>query len=229
MAQEKPLKVFFDLDGTLLDTSERNYRVYSKVTEEFGGIPLDKKTYWGLKRKKTKWPELLPLSKLPADIETDFLQKFIPLIEHPDYLRFDVLQPGALDVLRATTAKHECRVVSLRRNEANLRGQLNKLQIAQYFTEILSGHSESDGFDKKLELVGKRIDLEKERGVIVGDTEADIITGQKLGMITIALTSGIRDAQFLENLHPDYIIEHLDDMLMLPPFEGHSPLEGLYL
>jgi len=226
MAQEK-LKVFFDLDGTLLDVSERNYRVYTEVVSQFGGSPLDKATYWDLKRKKTKWPDLLPLSKLDQNIERDFLDVFITKIEDPTYLAFDSLFPESLTVLKEVSSKAECRLVSLRRNETNLHDELQKLGIKSFFVEVLSGHSESDGYDKKIELIKSR--LGEDKGVIIGDTEADIVTGKKLGLITVALLSGIRDEKFLEALDPDYLLNNISDVLTLPMFVDHSPVEGLYL
>ena len=226
MAQEQ-LKVFFDLDGTLLDVSERNYRVYSEVTKQFGGTPMDKTTYWDLKRKKTKWPELLPLSKLDAAIEREFLEVFITKIEDPKYLELDVLLPNAVRVLEEVSSKAACRLVSLRRNEANLHKELERLKLNDYFVEILSGHSESDGYDKKIELIKSR--LGNSRGVIIGDTEADIVTGKNLGLTTVAMLSGIRDEKFLEVLEPDYMLNDISDVLTLPMFVDHSPVEGLYL
>jgi phosphoglycolate phosphatase len=226
MAQEK-LNVFFDLDGTLLDVSERNYQVYSELVKTFGGIALDKATYWDLKRKKTKWPALLPLSKLSPNIQQEFLDSFIPKIEDPKYLKLDTLFPDARTTLETVSAQHECRLISLRRNEANLLAQLDRLSIRSYFSEVLSGHSESDGFDRKIELIKGRLDDRK--GVIIGDTEADIVTGQQLGLTTIAVTSGIRDEQFLRALEPDYLVEHVGDVCALPMFSENSSVEGLYL
>ena len=204
------MKIFFDLDGTLLDVSDRNYRVYCEVTEAFGGTPMPKPQYWELKRKKTKWPELLPLSALSPDIEQQFLDKFIQKIEDPNYLKIDKLMPQALEVVSALAANNQCYLVSLRRRAENLRQQLEWLALAPHFTKILSGHSESDGYDKKIELI--KAELAGEPGVIIGDTEADIVTGKQLGLLTIAVTSGIRDQQFLAALQPDHIVAAIDEV-----------------
>jgi len=203
-------KLFFDLDGTLLDVSARNYKVYSELVCEFGGTPLQKPAYWDLKRKKTKWPVLLPESGLSADIEKDFLSRFIPLIERPDYLKLDVLFPGSLTALEVVSPHFDCYLVSLRRNEDNLLQELEWLGIRRYFKKVLSGHSESDGYDKKIELI--QHELDSQSGFIVGDTEADIITGKELDLVTIAILSGIRDEQFLEALHPDYMLRDISEL-----------------
>lgn len=215
MAQAQ-LKVFFDLDGTLLDVSERNYRVYSELVAEFGGTPMPKDVYWDLKRKKTKWPVLLPKSQLSPNLEDAFLESFIPRIEAIEYLRLDVLFPDSLSVVAALAARYSCDLVSLRRNAANLEEELAWLNLRPHFTKVLSGHSESDGYDKKIELI--RNELGGGKGVIIGDTEADIVTGKELGLTTIAVTSGIRDEHFLRALEPDYIVKHISEVLALPVF-----------
>ena len=215
MAQEK-LKIFFDLDGTLLDVSARNYTVYSELVNEFEGTPLNKDSYWKLKRKKAKWPELLPKSGLSPDIEKAFLERFIVRIEAPQYLKSDVLFSESRRVLEDLSSRFDCCLVSLRRNEMNLLEELKRLNIYNYFDKVLSGHSESDGYDKKIDLI--RNEIGSHKAVIIGDTEADIVTGRTLAMTTVALTSGIRDEQFLAALSPDYMIDRIGELLGLPVF-----------
>ena len=44
---------------------------------------------------------------------------------------------------------------------------------------------------------------------MVGDTEADIIAGQRLSLRTIALTCGVRSNAYLEKLQPTQIHPNL--------------------
>lgn len=204
------MKIFFDLDGTLIDVSERHHRVYSATVDDFDGTPLDKDNYWHLKRQKKPWKELLPLSDLDAGIEQDFLSKFIERIESVDYLKLDTLIDGATETLDHLSDKYECYLVSLRRNRDNLLQEIEWLGLAPHFKEILTGHSETDGYDKKIELISSFLD--SSRGLIIGDTEADIVTGQKLGMNTVAVKSGIRDENFLSAMQPDAMLESVKDL-----------------
>lgn len=208
------MKIFCDLDGTVIDVATRHYRVYSETTQQFNGLPLSKAQYWDLKRKKMKWSELLPLSGLSSDIENGYLKVFIEKIEDPAYLKFDLPFPGAIDTLASLAEKGQCYLVSLRRNRRNLLDQLKGLAVDKYFTEVLSGHSEHDGYDVKITLIKDR--LGDEPGIIIGDTEADIVTGKKLGMTSIAVTSGIRDEAFLRALSPDYLVENIREITELP-------------
>jgi len=212
------MKIFCDLDGTLIDVSARNYRVYAENTTAFGGHPLQRAAYWDLKRKKTKWDQLLPLSGLPIDIQQQFLDEFIKKIESPDYLKLDTLFPAALAALDMLSAEHECYLVSLRRNRENLLLELEWLNLAPHFKQILTGHSESDGYDVKIALIKDR--LGDDKGVIIGDTEADIVTGKELGLTTVAVKSGIRDEQFLAALNPDHLLNDISELGSLALFQN---------
>ena len=86
--------------------------------------------------------------------------------------------------------------------------ELSWLGIDKYFKKILTGHSETDGYAKKIELISTVI-AKDEIALIVGDTEADIITGKKLGFKTVAVLSGIRNREILALLNPDFIIRDI--------------------
>lgn len=199
------LKIFCDLDGTLIDVSKRHYRVYTEMVAAFSGEALPQDKYWELKRKKVKWAEMLPMSQLSPDIEPQFLAGFIEKIESPEHLELDELYPGAMDALDTLSGIGECNLVSLRRNRDNLLQEIARLGLAQHFSNVLTGHSENDGYDVKIALIKDR--LGDNEGIIIGDTEADIVTGKELGLKTFAVTSGIRDEQFLRALDPDFIVD----------------------
>lgn len=204
------MKFFCDLDGTLIDVSQRHYSVYREITTKFGGNPLSQDIYWDLKRNKVKWSKLLPLSDLSINVKDEYLKAFILKIEDPLNLKIDRLFPGVKEILSSIINFSDIYLVSLRRNRLNLIKEVDDLGLSAYFTDILSGHSENDGFDVKIELIKDK--LGKDSGVIIGDTEADIITGKKLNLLTIAVTSGIRSTSFLKELNPDFLISSVADV-----------------
>ena len=175
-----------------------------------GGSPLDKDRYWQLKREKVAWPEILRQSGLDTHFAADFLDKFIDRIEKPEYLKIDSVIPGAQGALEEIARKHESYLVSLRRNPENLGQEVSDLGLSKYFKKILTGHSETDGSDKKHELVSS--ELNGEKALIVGDTEADVKAGKLLGLTTVAVLSGIRSDEFLKPLHPDFIIKNVNEL-----------------
>ena len=205
------MKIFCDFDGTLCNVEKRHYRVYSEVTKIYGGTPLNATDYWGLKRKKTDWEEILNLSNLSALIKDEYLDKFRNLIEDLDYLKEDELFHGVREILLLLSSTNTVILVSLRRKPTNLRKQLKWLGIESCFSKVLTAHSEADGYDKKIELIKQEMD--DRDAVIVGDTEADVVTGKELGMKTIAVLSGIRTRSFLESMDPDYIIDDFSKII----------------
>lgn len=201
------MKIFCDFDGTLVDVAPRHYKVYSDVVHSFGGTPLSQKVYWSLKRKKEKWSAILEFSHLEKEVELEFLHAFTRRIEDLSYLKGDMLFPDSLEVLKWLSLNNDMYLVSLRRNEENLLWQVDSLGIGDYFKRILSGHSETDGFDKKIAIIGPILGSSK--GLIIGDTEADIVTGKKLNLTVVAVCSGMRDEDFLERLQPDHLIKNI--------------------
>ena len=134
MAQ-KPITIF-DLDGTLIDISDRHYFVYSTIVKDMGGVPITKKEYWDHKCSNASWEIILTASEMNrGDIDL-FLQKFILEIEKPENLKLDTLIKNAKDVLESFSLSTDCFLISLRRNADNLLQQLKFLEIDQYFTGI---------------------------------------------------------------------------------------------
>ena len=204
------MKIFCDLDGTLIDVAIRHYRVYSETIHEFNGTPLGQTKYWELKRNKAKWSFLLPLSGVASESENKFLERFKDKIENPEYLKLDTLFPNVVMTLEKLRELGDCYLVTLRRNRKNVLEELDYLDLSHQFTEVLTGHSESDGYDVKISLIRDKLD--DAEGIIIGDTEADIITGKELGLRTFAVRTGIRDDTFLKQLHPDHIISEFADV-----------------
>jgi len=207
---ENEVNVFFDLDGTLIDVSKRHFTVYKELVTKYGGIPLEKISYWDLKRNKTAWSEILSRSSISKEITVRFLDDFINKIEDTSYLKEDILFPDVVYILEDIARVADLYLVSLRRNSDNLKAELEWLGIEHLFKDVLTGHSETDGHDVKVELIGKINNGDK--SFIVGDTEADIISGKELSLITVAVLSGLRDEKFLAALKPDFIISNISEL-----------------
>lgn len=207
MAQKQ--KIIFDLDGTLIDVSERHWRVYKMVTEAFRGMPLDKRTYWELKRAKTPWPNILAKSGVAAGKLQDYLNRFIELIEQPRYLKLDQLFPFTNDLLNSLGG-YELFLVSLRRHEDRLVDELRWLGLYERFSKVITGHTESEGYELKVRLI--RDIVGEEPAVVVGDTEADVKAAQAVGATSVAVLSGIRDEAYLRSLKPDHVIASIAEL-----------------
>jgi phosphoglycolate phosphatase-like HAD superfamily hydrolase len=201
--------VIFDLDGTLIDVSARHYFVYRKVTNEFNGQALTKREYWRLKRDKTDWPELLKKSKISVDKLGDFLSKFIDLIEQPEQLKMDSLFPEAKKTLEGLYG-YDLYLISLRRQNEMLNWQLSRLGLRKYFREVISGHSDFEGSHLKAGII--KALLKENKGLVIGDTEADINAAKEASCLSVAVLSGIRSKKVLESLQPDFLVENVGEL-----------------
>lgn len=142
---------------------------------------------------------------------SDYVRDRLALIEAREYLAWDRLQPGAIQALQELRT-HRLRLVTLRKNRANLLWQLSNLGLAGFFAGVHS-RDENDGtWQAKRELVVETGIMPGQDALIVGDTEADVLTARDLGCFSIAVESGIRTRKLLEALKPDAIIAHVGEL-----------------
>lgn len=200
--------IFFDLDGTLIDIEPRHYRIYAQTVKKMGGTVISRESYWDQKRRDVSWGVLLKQSGIAVKEEEAFLKYFISHIENDDQLARDSLFPDSVRVLNELMRDNVLYLLSLRRNPEGLNRQVEQLGITPYFKGILSGHS-----DTKTGVLTKKADIIRsteesfDRVVVIGDTEADVMAAHDVGGISIAVTSGIRNHNFLSKLDPTYLIK----------------------
>jgi phosphoglycolate phosphatase len=208
---QPPPTLVFDLDGTLLDVSARHHQVYSAACVSLGGAPLDRAAYWHLKRRRTPLPDILAQSGLDASQTSAFEANFAALIEVPDSLGFDVLFPDTVPVLTRLAATYRCALVSLRSSTTALRAQLAVFALTPFFEIIEIAASGPDPAFQKARLIRKTVP-DDDPAVVIGDTEADIAAANALGYLSIAVCSGIRDRDVLEQDSPSYVVETIGDV-----------------
>lgn len=205
------LNAFIDLDGPILDVSRRHHLVYASIVEALGGTPLSIEAYWAAKRSRQDDATLLARSGVPAALEEYETQK-LSLIESPAYLEHDRLQPEIASTLSWLCGDYDLYLVTLRRRIRSAEHQLIELGIDGYFRSVLVGQEHwagLPGWKVKCNLVHAACITCTAQDIFVGDTETDIQAGKTLGVRTIAVSNGIRDAELLSKLHP---------WLMLPGF-----------
>lgn len=206
------VNIYIDLDGTILDISERYYKIYYDIVVSFSGKPLSKERYWELKRKKVSEEEILKLSDI-SDIYT-CIKKRLERIESVEYLKHDTLLPGSLDTLITLKNKsNRLILVTLRKSMENLYKQLTCLGILHLFDKILVTNTNKDQWLIKSKLIVKGDEhFDKTNSVIVGDTEVDILAGKVLGIKTVSVLTGIRSRDILLANKPDYIINSIKEL-----------------
>jgi phosphoglycolate phosphatase-like HAD superfamily hydrolase len=205
----------FDLDGPILDVSEKYYRVYADLVCEQGGLPIDKDSYWSSKRDRKEEAETLGVSNPVWDVET-YRHARRERIETIEYLKYDRLWPGILPLLNKAASSNSIILVTLRHCSASLHDQLRRLGLHSVFTHVLSASDEDTPIDRseiKARLVESVCITDAPIGWFIGDTETDIKAGKRLGLRTAAVTYGIRTSPQLAAAGPDVLIDSPEELV----------------
>ncbi|MBI4122972.1 MAG: HAD family hydrolase [Parcubacteria group bacterium] len=203
--------IFFDLDGTLIDVSEKYYRVYMDFVKQEGLKPFfSKEKFLRLKRKGASNSSMFKDKKMLARYESFFLEN----IERERYLKYDKMFSFSLRVLKKLRKLgFRIFVVTLRRNRKNLFKETERfgfpaaVSILQGSPRVFNGKSD---YETKKKLVKR---FTHTRDIMVGDTEADMMCGKGLGMITVGVLSGMRQFSCLKKLKPDRIVQDIRSIL----------------
>jgi phosphoglycolate phosphatase len=199
--------IAFDLDGTLINISKRDYAIYCDILNSLGYIPLQFDRYWPLRKSRYNIFSLLALSDVVDNAHIDFfLKRRGESMEVSEYLMMDSLFADTVSTLYHIKNSYNIALVSTRSNRINAFNQLKQLKLDAIFGSNIT----FTGKDK-LEAYRNVSDLL----VIVGDTENDIIAGKQLGVFTIGVTTGIRSDQILSQYSPNRIINALDDLRLI--------------
>ena len=103
-------KYIFDLDGTLVDASDRLYDLFQFLVPE---SKLTKKVYWNLKRDKVNHQMILERYFPNYSFEI-FNSKWLCLIEQPEYIEKDKLYDDTISTLKRLSESNEVYLLTAR-------------------------------------------------------------------------------------------------------------------
>ena len=223
--------LFCDFDGPIVDVSERYYRTYrlglSTLQADYQNhhgeaLPLQllsKNQFWCMKRNRVADTEIAIRSGVPESLVDTLLQQVTRIVNHPHLLQWDAIQPGA------EAAIHQLKHMGLRlvvvtlRHPRQVQAFLQAHDLSQYIDEIFGASdinaAQLNRAEQKVSLLERAIASQNTQGYqtrptcMIGDTEADIIAGQRAGIATVALTSGIRSQEYLTRYQPTSIEPNL--------------------
>ncbi len=207
----------FDLDGTLLDTLQDLAASTNYALRQYGmpEHPIDDvRRFVGNGVRKLMERAVPDGAGNPhfEDILAAFRQHYM---EHS----LDTTKPydGITEILQ-----------ELQRRDCPMAVVSNKMMaatqelVAHFFPEIkvAIGENEAEGIRKKpapdsvLEAL-KRLGVDKETAVYVGDSDVDLQTARNSGLPCISVLWGFRDRQFLLDHGATHLIGHPEDLLIL--------------
>lgn len=207
--------VLFDIDGTLLDTSEYIIQAFEHTLaqEGFGEVAQDR-------------------NAIIATIGTPLKESYEKLVgDHPDAIERMIaarykFQNDRLDLVTPFPKVHETlqkledagmRIgACTNRSKNTMLNTLEYTNLRDYF-EVIVCPEDTLHHKPHPEPIEKALDelrIPKTRAVIVGDSEVDIASGKNADIGTIRVTYGIH-THHLHNPEPDAFIDSIEALLPL--------------
>jgi phosphoglycolate phosphatase len=222
--------IFCDFDGPIVDVSERYYATYCTALSEVWRASseragknrrqyLSKTQFWTFKQNRIPDRQIAHWSGLEGQNIDRFLAEVSRIVNHASLLHYDQLQPRTRNSLELL---HQCGIrvvlVTLRPPQQViqfLRHHDLEWAIADLFGMGSAASAYQNQTNHKVERLQAAMAAQQRQGYdlrrtwMIGDTEADIMAGQTLGLETVAVTCGIRSDSYLQSFRPTHIIPDL--------------------
>lgn len=201
------MNIFFDLDGTLIDSKTRLYLLFSHLNPN---IKISFTEYWNLKMSKISHNEILiNMFKYSEEQFFNFNGLWMKSIEEDEWLKYDIPFENVTKTLLHLSNNNNLILVTARQFPGQVKKQLIQFGWSNLFSKILVTEQKIE----KHELIESLKLPLSENDLIIGDTGKDIQTGKKLGLKSIAVTTGFLNEQCLKSYQPDLIIKNVNQLI----------------
>lgn len=195
--------IFFDFDGTLINSQYRQYYLFKELCPEFD---MNYDEYWAIKRKRINQTEFLKkYYNYDDDKILNFKKQWLTKIEEEERLNQDFLIDGILNILINLSKIHNLYIVTNRQSRQLAIKQIENLNITHFFKQIFITEQNKT----KVELI-KHIAAKGD--FLISDTGEDINCAKQLGINSIAVSWGILDKDILKEYEPTKIIEKVTEI-----------------
>lgn len=204
----------FDLDGTLVDTTELIARSFRHAYNEVFGV---------LKPDEVLMANVgQPLMKQMVLLGGDRAQELYDIYrvfnhaKHEEYIR---TYPGIEELLAELSARGVKLAVVTSKSRSSMELAFHSIPIDHYFDTLIATDDTDNHkpHPQPLLLAMDRLDLTPDECVYIGDSPFDIQAGQAAGMATAAVGWGMFSPVRLKELEPDFYFEKPDGILELCP------------
>lgn len=199
--------IYFDFDGTLIDSSKRLYNLFCELVPE---CEFGHKEYWAIKRRAVNQRDFLSMYYGYNDQQINRVHKlWLDRVENQDLMMEDLPADGADHVLSELASISSLYLVTARQNEALVSHQLSRFGWTSYFADVLVTRQKVS----KVELIRSKVSEIRGDDCMLGDTGEDILTAKKLGVRSYAVTTGNLNKSVLRSYKPDAIYDNLKDFM----------------
>ena len=199
------MQIFFDLDGTLINSQPRLYRLFCDMCPENN---FTYEQYCDIKRQRVTQAEMLKkyFQYEDAEIETFHVQ-WLNRVEDPDKMLQDAPFDGITPLLERLSSRHTLYIVTNRQSRAKTLEQIKLCGWEKFFSEVLVTEQKQS----KVTLAQKVL-LSAGNALWVGDTGEDMRAAQTLKIPVIAVAWGVIHPDLLSGYKPDFLVDTVDDL-----------------
>ena len=200
--------IFFDLDGTLVDSSIGIHNGFTYTFEQLGVTSPDAKTIRGFMGPplETSFATCLPTEQIEQAIQlyrSYYKEKGVYEAQ---------LYPHIKDLL-VELAKQFPLYITTTKNTPTAQDMTKNFGIYHFFDGIYGSSPETPHKADVIRQALQAHQLAPEQAIIIGDTKFDMLGAQETGIQKLAVTWGFGEQADLLNYHPDFI--------------AHKPIEVL--
>lgn len=199
--------IIFDLDGTLIDSRSAYIKAAQLAFTKLGLKPLTELEALEIPKKIE---QQLPLNLEINNEYENFLEIYLNSYYSISELETKIL-PNTLSTLEYLSKRVKLSLVTMRSvSKGSLLNELNHFSIGKFFNPIITAldAKPKPAPDPLIKCI-KKMNLNKEECLIVGDSVNDIRSGKAADITTIAVLSGIYSYDELSNENPDLIIQSI--------------------
>jgi len=206
--------IFFDLDGTIVDSTEAYIEAARIAFQTIGQKPPANETALEI-------PKRLEQGFSIADITNGDSEKFLSVYMKSYYSitrQKTKLIPNVSVTLKALSEKNKLALITMRNvpKEAIIK-ELEFFGISKYFSRVVTAQDTFKPKPSPEAIIScvQALDVEVCDCIIAGDSVNDVRAGKAAGVRTVAVLSGLFRSEELVKEEPDLI---LNDVTVLPRF-----------
>lgn len=205
--------LLFDLDGTLVDSSEdianaANRTLKAMGRPEMSSAHIKDRIGWGVK---------MLLEQLMPDAGPDYIEE--ARIKFLDFYGLRLTDhtctyPGVRETMEYFEGAGKLMAVVTNKPEGLSVRILEELGLNRFFRMVVGGDTVENKkpHPEPLLKVLDGLGAEPEKTVFVGDSPVDCASGKEAGVYTVGVTYGFRDVEELERAGFDIIIDSFSDL-----------------
>ena len=200
----------FDLDGTLLDSGKdialaANYAFEKLNLKTFSEEEITSKVGYGAKKLIE---DLIP--EYPQEIKDKALECFKEFY-YSNPVIYSRLYEGAEETLKKLKELSKKVAVVTNKYEALSVEILKKLNVIDYIDLVVGADTTSEKKPHPLPVFYtlEKLKSDKDKSIIIGDSETDVLTGKNAGIKTALVLQGYGNKELALSLNPDYVLDSL--------------------